>query len=110
MRVGRVKPTALFGPYADGSNRPFRITARRAYDRLVTRTNERGLYMLFASLTAKVVTGVCALVGALALLGCFFVTVTGGSPFVEFALAVVFFAMFLVGSYCWMVFGPGRVL
>jgi hypothetical protein len=66
--------------------------------------------MLFASLTAKVVTTACALVGALALLGSFFVTVTGGSPFVEFALAMVFFAMFLVGSYWWMVFGPGRVL
>jgi hypothetical protein len=66
--------------------------------------------MLFASLTAKVVTTVCALVGAIALLGTFFVTVTGGSPFVEFGLAVVFFAMFLVGSYWWMVFGPGRVL
>ena len=66
--------------------------------------------MLFASLTAKVVTTACALVGALALLGSFFVTVTGGSPFVEFALAMVFFAMFLVGSYWWMIFGPGRVL
>jgi hypothetical protein len=66
--------------------------------------------MLFASLTAKVVTAVCALVGAIALLGTFFVSVTGGSEFVEFALAVVFFAMFLVGSYWWMVFGPGRVL
>ena len=66
--------------------------------------------MLFASLTAKVVTTVCALLGALALLGSFFVTVTGGSPFVEFALAMVFFAMFLVGSYWWMIFGPGRVL
>ena len=65
---------------------------------------------MFASLTAKVVTGVCALVGALALLGSFFVTVTGGSPFVEFALAMVFFAMFLVGSYWWMIFGPGRIL
>jgi hypothetical protein len=62
--------------------------------------------MLFASVTAKVVTTVCALVGAIALLGTFFVTVTGGSPFVEFALA----AMFLVGSYWWMIFGPGRVL
>ena len=82
----------------------------RAYDRFVTRTNERALCMLFASLTAKVVTAVCALVGALALLGCFFVTVTGGSPFLEFALAMVFFAMFLVGSYWWMIFGPGRVL
>ena len=66
--------------------------------------------MLFASVTAKVVTTVCALVGAVALLGCFFVSVTGGSPFVEFALAMVYFATFLVGSYCWMVFGPGRVL
>ena len=66
--------------------------------------------MLFASFTAKVVTAVCALVGAVALLGSFFVTVTGGSPFVEFALAMVFFATFLVGSYWWMIFGPGRVL
>jgi hypothetical protein len=67
--------------------------------------------MLFASVTAKVVTTiVCALVGTIALLGTFFVTLTGGSPFVEFALAVVFFAMFLVGSYWWMIFGPGRVL
>jgi hypothetical protein len=66
--------------------------------------------MLFASLTAKVVTTVCAVVGALSLLGSFFVTLTGGSPFVEFALAVVFFAMFLVGSYWWMVLGPGRAL
>jgi hypothetical protein len=66
--------------------------------------------MLFASVTAKVVTTVCALVGAIALLGTFFVTVTGGSPFVEFALALVFFAMFLVGSYWWMIFGAGRVL
>ena len=66
--------------------------------------------MMFASLTAKVVTAACALIGALALLGSFFVTVTGGSPYVEFALALVFFAMFLVGSYWWMVFGPGRGL
>jgi hypothetical protein len=29
---------------------------------------------------------------------------------VEFALALVFFAMFIVGSYRWMVFGPGRGL
>jgi hypothetical protein len=80
------------------------------YDRLVTRTKEKFLYMLFASVTAKVVITVCALVSAVALLGCFFVSVTGGSPFVEFALAMVYFATFLVGSYWWMVFGPGRVL
>jgi uncharacterized RDD family membrane protein YckC len=66
--------------------------------------------MLFASVTAKVVTIICALVGTVALLGTFFVTLTGGSPFVEFGLALVFFAMFLVGSYWWMIFGPGRVL
>jgi hypothetical protein len=66
--------------------------------------------MMFASLTAKVVTAACALIGALALLGSFCVTMTGGSPYVEFALALVFFAMFLVGSYWWMVFGPGRGL
>jgi hypothetical protein len=65
---------------------------------------------MFASVTAKVVTAVCALVGAIALLGTFFLTVTGGSPYLQFALAVVFFAMFLVGSYWWMIFGPGRVL
>ena len=65
--------------------------------------------MMFASLTAKVVTAACALIGALALLGSFFVTMSG-SPYVEFALALVFFAMFLVGSYWWMVFGPGRGL
>ena len=66
--------------------------------------------MLFASVTAKVVTTVCALVGAVAFLGSLFVTVTGGSPFVEFALALVFLSMFLVGSYWWMIFGPGRLL
>ena len=66
--------------------------------------------MMFASVTAKVVTAACALIGALALLGSFFVSVTGESPYVEFALALVFFAMFLVGSYWWMVFGPGRGL
>jgi hypothetical protein len=65
---------------------------------------------MFASVTAKVVTAVCAAIGAIALLGTFFVTVTEGSPYVEFALAMVFFAMFLVGSYWWMVFGPGRGL
>jgi hypothetical protein len=65
---------------------------------------------MFASVTAKVVTAVCAVVGAIALLGSMLVTVIGGSPFLEFGLAVVFFAMFLVGSYWWMVFGPGRIL
>ena len=35
---------------------------------------------MFASLTAKVVTAICALVGAIALLGTFLLTLTGGSP------------------------------
>ena len=61
---------------------------------------------MFASLTAKVVTAVCAVVGAIALLGTFFLTLTGGSPYLQFGLALIFFAMFLVGSYWWMVFGP----
>jgi len=65
---------------------------------------------MFASPTAKVVTAVCAVVGAIALLGTFYLTVTGGSPYLQFALAVLFFAMFLVGSYWWMIFGPGRSL
>ena len=65
---------------------------------------------MFASLTAKVVTAVCAVIGAIALLGTFYLTVTGGSPYLQFALALLFFAMFLVGSYWWMIFGPGRSL
>jgi hypothetical protein len=65
---------------------------------------------MFASVTAKIVTAVCAVVGAIALLGTFFLTLTGGSLYLQFGLAVIFFAMFLVGSYWWMVFGPGRSL
>ena len=65
---------------------------------------------MFASLTAKVVTTVCAVVGAICLLGTFLLTLTGGSPYLQFGLALIFLAMFLVGSYWWMVFGPGRGL
>jgi hypothetical protein len=71
--------------------------------------DERG-NLMFASLTAKVVTAVCVLVGAIALLGTILLTLTGGSPYLQFGLALIFFAMFLVGSYWWMVFGPGRGL
>ena len=77
--------------------------------RLVT-YQTKGDVLMFASLTSKVVTAFCAVVGAIALLGTFFLTVTGGSPYLQFALAVIFFAMFIVGSYWWMVFGPGRGL
>jgi high-affinity Fe2+/Pb2+ permease len=61
-------------------------------------------------MTSKVVTACCAVVGAIALVGSFYLTVTGGSPYLQFALALIFFAMFIVGSYWWMVFGPGRGL
>jgi uncharacterized RDD family membrane protein YckC len=77
--------------------------------RLITHQTKGGV-LVFASVTAKVVTAVCAVVGAIALLGTFFVTVTGGSPYLEFGLALIFFATFLVGSYWWMIFGPGRGL
>ena len=65
---------------------------------------------MFTSLTAKVVTAVCAVVGAIALLGTFLLSLTGGSPYLQFGLVLIFFAMFIVGSYWWMVFGPGRGL
>ena len=65
---------------------------------------------MFTSLTSKVVTAFCALIGAIAFVGIFILAVTGGSPYVQFGLALVFFAMFIVGSYWWMVFGPGRGL
>ena len=79
------------------------------YDHLVT-DQTKGDPLMFDSLTSKVVTAICAVVGAIALLGTFFLTVTGGSPYLQFALALIFFAMFIVGSYWWMVFGPGRGL
>ena len=65
---------------------------------------------MFASVTAKVLTAVCAVVGAIALLGTLFMSLTGGSPYLQFGLALIFFAMFLVGSYWWMVFGRSRGL
>ena len=63
-----------------------------------------------ASRTSKIVTAVCAVVGAVAFLGILFLTISGGSEYLEFVLALVFFAMFLIGSYWWIVFGPGQRL
>jgi hypothetical protein len=57
---------------------------------------------MFASVIAKVVTALCAIVGATAFVGTLWLTVTGGSTYLEFALAVVFFTMFLIGSYWWI--------
>jgi high-affinity Fe2+/Pb2+ permease len=79
------------------------------YHRLVTHQT-KGDTLTFSSMTSKVVTACCAVVGAIALVGSFYLTVTGGSPYLQFALALIFFAMFIVGSYWWMVFGPGRGL
>ncbi len=64
--------------------------------------------MLFTSRVAAIVTIACAVVGWMALLGTFALTLMEGSEYVEFALAMVFFVAFLVGSYWWNVFGPGR--
>ncbi len=63
---------------------------------------------MFTSRVAAVVTIACAVVGGMALLGTFALTLTEGSEYVEFALAMVFFVAFLVGSYWWIVFGPGQ--
>lgn len=64
---------------------------------------------MFAGRPAKVVTAACAMVGAVAFVGIFFLTIVGGSEYVEFALALIFYLTFLVGSYWWIVFDPGRL-
>ncbi len=65
---------------------------------------------MFAGRTAKIVTAACAMVGAVAFVGIFFLTIAGGSEYVELALALIFCLTFLVGSYWWIVFGSGRRL
>ena len=60
------------------------------YDCLVT-NQTKGAFM-FTSLTSKVVTAVCAVIGAIAFFGIFFLAVTGGSPYLQFGLALLFFA------------------
>ena len=63
---------------------------------------------MFANRTSKIVTAICALVGVAAFLGTFVLSIVGGSEYSEFVLALIFFATFLIGSYWWIVFGPGR--
>ncbi len=63
---------------------------------------------MFSGRTSKIVTAACAVVGAAAFLAIFWLTLVGGSEYVEFALAMVFFLAFLTGSYWWIAFGPGR--
>ncbi|HEX8259071.1 MAG TPA: hypothetical protein VF558_02125 [Rubrobacteraceae bacterium] len=52
----------------------------------------------------------CALTGVVALVSIGVLALTGGSEYIEFALVIVFFVSFLVGSYWWIIFGPGRYL
>ncbi len=60
--------------------------------------------------TTSIVTAVIALLGISALVGIFFLTVTGGSEYVEFALAMIMFVAILIGSYWFVVRGPGRYM
>jgi hypothetical protein len=85
-----------------------RALYRMCDDRL--RSLEEGTPVLFTSRIAAIVTIACTVVGGGALLGTFALTLAGGSEYVEFALAMIFFVSFLVGSYWWIVFGPGRGL
>lgn len=65
---------------------------------------------MFVGRIAMIVTATCAVIGAAAFVGIFFLTIAGGSEYLEFILAMVFFTMFLIGSYWWIVLGPGRRL
>jgi hypothetical protein len=65
---------------------------------------------MFLDRISQIVTALCALIGMLALVTIGILTLTGGSEYAEFALVMVFFVSFLVGSYWWIIFGPGRYL
>jgi len=65
---------------------------------------------MFADRTSQIVTALCTLIGMVALVTIGVLTLTGGSEYTEFALVMVFFVSFVVGSYWWIVFGPGRCL
>jgi hypothetical protein len=65
---------------------------------------------MFAGRTSLIVTALCALIGVVAFVSIGVLTLTGGSEYTEFALVMVFFVSFIVGSYWWIVFGPGRYL
>jgi hypothetical protein len=56
------------------------------------------------------VTALCTLIGMVALVSIGVLNLTGGSEYTEFALVMIFFVSFLVGSYWWIIFGPGRYL
>ncbi len=60
--------------------------------------------------TARIITAALALLGTAAFLGIFFLTVMGGSEYTKFVLAMLMFVSILMGSYWFVVFGPGRRL
>jgi hypothetical protein len=68
------------------------------------------MFAMFAGRTSLIVTALCALTGVVALVSIGVLALTGGSEYIEFALVMVFFVSFLVGSYWWIIFGPGRYL
>jgi hypothetical protein len=71
---------------------------------------ERSNMLMFPGRTSLVVTALCALIGVVAFVSLGVLTLTGGSEYMEFALVMVFFVCFVVGSYWWIVSGPGRYL
>ena len=68
------------------------------------------MFAMFAGRTSLIVTALCALIGVVALVSIGVLALAGGSEYIEFALVMVFFVSFLVGSYWWIIFGPGRYL
>lgn len=68
------------------------------------------MFAMFAGRTSLIVTALCALIGVVALVSIGVLALTGGSEYIELALVMVFFVSFLVGSYWWIIFGPGRYL
>ncbi len=68
------------------------------------------MFAMFAGRTSLIVTALCALIGVVAFVSIGVLALTGGLEYIEFALVLVFFVSFLVGSYWWIIFGPGRYL
>jgi hypothetical protein len=68
------------------------------------------MFAMFAGRTSLIVTALCALIGMVALVSIGALALTGGSEYIQFALVMVFFVSFLIGSYWWIIFGPGRFL
>jgi hypothetical protein len=68
------------------------------------------MFAMFAGRTSLTITALCTLIGVVALVSIGVLALTGGSEYIKFALVMVFFVSFLVGSYWWIIFGPGRYL